>query len=134
MRQCRACVTLMKQQCKVSHLHKTELKGNVYGRLLLGFFSSFAVAVLIECRHPENIITQTQRHTHTAISIYQISAYSSLVSSIYSGVHLGEPKLIEVHHNGLFISHWTDRATPSFALSHSAPTSFPPSCRYEERS
>lgn len=37
--------------------------------------------------------------------------------SIYSRVHLGEPKLIEVHHNGLFISYWTDRPTPSLSLS-----------------
>ena len=37
--------------------------------------------------------------------------------SIYSRVHLGEPKLIEAHHNGLFISYWTDRRTPSLSLS-----------------
>lgn len=39
--------------------------------------------------------------------------------SIYSRVHLGEPKLIEAHHNGLFISYWTDRRTPSLSLSFS---------------
>lgn len=60
----------------------------------------------------------SQTHTQSYFSaVYQIWAYSSLVMSIYSRVHLGEPKLIEVHHNGLFISYWTDRPTPSLSLS-----------------
>ncbi len=63
--------------------------------------------------------THTHKHTQSYFSaVYQIWAYSSLVLSIYSRVHLGEPKLIEAHHNGLFISYWTDRPTPSLSLSH----------------
>lgn len=71
--------------------------------------------------------TYNQTNTHIAISQPYIE--SRLIAlwllSIYSRVHLGESKLIEVHHNGLFISHWVDRHTPSFALSHSALTSLP---------
>lgn len=62
--------------------------------------------------------TLTNTHTQSYFSaVYQIWAYSSLALSIYSGVHLGEPKLIEAHHNGLFISYWTDRPTPSLSLA-----------------
>ena len=71
--------------------------------------------------------THTPEHTQSNFSaVHQIWVYSSLVLSIYSRVHLGEPKLIEAHHNGLFISYWTDRPTPSLSLtplsllSHSA--------------
>lgn len=61
--------------------------------------------------------TLSHTHTHSYFSVvYQIWAYSSLVLSIDSRVHLGEPKLIEAHHNGLFISYWTDRPTPSPSL------------------
>lgn len=75
----------------------------------------------LQCPFPA---THTHEHKQSFFSaIYHIWVYSTLAMSIYSRVHLGEPKLIEAHHNGLFISYWTDRPTPSLSCTVSLSSS-----------
>lgn len=101
---------------------KTQWHGNVHCWLL----SALSVQCIWLNAHAHKCTWRTHTHKHTQSYfsvVYQIWAYSCLVLSIYSRVHLGEPKLIEAHHNGLFISYWADRPTPSLSLSPLLPLS-----------
>ncbi len=119
---------------------KTLANGNVCCWLLSALSMQHIWLNAHSSKHA-HLLTNTHTHTHTHThkhtqsyfsAVYQIWAYSSLVMSIYSRVHLGEPKLIEAHYNGLFISYWTDRPTPSLSLLRPSHLFLSLSRRYEE--